>query len=82
MLPFNFDMRHQIVMKTQEIPNEAIAALIIELKDFSGLSFSERMTLSQIKVKCLTRGSEISLSDEEIDLAKSLLTTANRALHA
>lgn len=71
-----------MTMKTQEVRNEAIASLIIELKDFTGLSFSERMMLSQIKVKCLTQGSEISLSDEEIDLAKSLLKTANRTLHA
>ncbi len=69
-------------MKTQATSLEDITALIVDLKDFTGLSFSERMILSQIKIKCLTQGSTITLSDEEIDLAKSLLANAKRTIHA
>lgn len=77
-------MRHQNITTGRKSTNDVIADFVVNLKDYDGLSFSERMALSQIKVKCLMNGSSDTLSDEELNCAESALarSTAARAFHA
>ena len=63
---------------------DAIANFVVNLKDYGGLSFNDRMVLSQIKIKCLMHGSSQALSAEEMKCAASALShaTAARTFHA
>jgi hypothetical protein len=77
-------MRHQNITTGSKSTNEVIADFVLNLKNFDGLSFNERMTLSQVKIKCLVQGSSDTLSDEELNCAASALARSTAAwdLHA
>lgn len=77
-------MRHESITTSCQRTNDAIANFVVNLKDYDGLSFSDRMVLSQIKIKCLMHGSSNALSDEEMRCAASALShaAAARTFHA
>ena len=76
-------MRHQNITTGRKNTNEVIADFVVNLKDYDGLSFSERMVLSQIKIKCLMHGSSSLLTEEELNCATSALAHSTaRTFHA
>jgi hypothetical protein len=77
-------MRHQSITTNRKSSNDVIADFVVNLKDYDGLSFSDRMMLSQVKIKCLVHGSSDTLSDEELNCASSALARSTAAwdLHA
>ena len=77
-------MRQQNITTPDKGANDAIANFVVNLKDYDGLSFSDRMVLSQIKIKCLMHGSSEALSDDELKCAASALSHAEsvRSFHA
>ena len=58
-----------------------ILELVLKIRDYAGLSFKQRMILSNLKIKILQFGAQ-KISAEEIALASSILSAAPISLQA
>ena len=61
--------------------DDLILDLVLKIRDYAGLSFKQRMILSNLKIKTLQFGAQ-QISSEEIALANSILTAAPISLQA
>ena len=61
--------------------DDLILDLVLKIRDYAGLSFKQRMILSNLKIKILQFGAQ-QISSEEIALANSILTAAPISLQA
>jgi hypothetical protein len=61
--------------------DELILELVLKIRDYAGLTFKQRMILSNLKIKILQFGAQ-KISSEEIALASSILSAAPIALQA
>jgi hypothetical protein len=61
--------------------DDLILDLVLKIRDYAGLSFKQRMILSNLKIKILQFGAQ-KISSEEIALANSILTAAPISLQA
>ena len=61
--------------------DDLILDLVLKIRDYAGLSFKQRMILSNLKIKILQVGAQ-KISSEEIALANSILTAAPISLQA
>ena len=61
--------------------DDLILDLVLKIRDYAGLTFKQRMILSNLKIKILQFGAQ-QISSEEIALANSILTAAPISLQA
>lgn len=61
--------------------DDLILDLVLKIRDYAGLSFKQRMILSNLKIKILQFGAQ-QISSEEIALANSILSAAPISLQA
>ena len=61
--------------------NDMVLELVFKIRDYAGLSFKQRMILSNLKIKILQFGAE-KISPEELALANSILSTTSISLQA
>lgn len=61
--------------------DDLILDLVLKIRDYAGLSFKQRMILSNLKIKILQFGAQ-KISSEEIALANSILSAAPISLQA
>ena len=61
--------------------DELILELVLKIRDYAGLTFKQRMILSNLKIKILQFGAQ-KISSEEIALASSILSAAPISLQA
>jgi hypothetical protein len=61
--------------------DDLILDLVLKIRDYAGLSFKQRMILSNLKIKILQFGAQ-KISSEEVALANSILTAAPISLQA
>jgi len=61
--------------------DDLILDLVLKIRDYAGLTFKQRMILSNLKIKILQFGAQ-KISSEEIALANSILSAAPISLQA
>ena len=61
--------------------DDLILDLVLKIRDYAGLTFKQRMILSNLKIKFLQFGAQ-KISSEEIALANSILSAAPISLQA
>ena len=61
--------------------DDLILDLELKIRDYAGLTFKQRMILSNLKIKILQFGAQ-KISSEEIALANSILSAAPISLQA
>ncbi|MFM9152366.1 MAG: hypothetical protein ACKOPC_01955 [Methylocystis sp.] len=61
--------------------DDLILDLVLKIRDYAGLSFKQRMILSNLKIRILQFGAQ-KISSEEIALANSILSVASISLQA
>ena len=61
--------------------DDLILDLELKIRDYAGLTFKQRMILSNLKIKTLQFGAQ-KISSEEIALANSILSAAPISLQA
>lgn len=61
--------------------DELILELVLKIRDYAGLTFKQRMILSNLKIKILQFGAQ-KISSAEIALASSILSAAPISLQA
>ncbi|MBM3575860.1 MAG: hypothetical protein FJX39_09140 [Alphaproteobacteria bacterium] len=69
------------VSPTGKDRDDLILDLVLKIRDCAGLSFKQRMILSNLKIKILQFGAQ-KISSEEIALANSILSVASISLQA
>jgi len=69
------------VSPTGKDRDDLILDLVLKIRDYAGLSFKQRMILSNLKIKILQFGAQ-KISSEEIALANSILSVASISLQA
>ena len=74
-------MEYLTVSPALKDSNDMILELVLKIRDYAGLSFKQRMILSNLKIKILQFGAE-KISSEELALASSILSTKSISLQA
>ena len=74
-------MEYLTVSPALKDSNDMILELVLKIRDYAGLSFKQRMILSNLKIKILQFGAE-KISPEELALANSILSTTLISLQA
>ena len=69
------------VSPTGKDRDDLILDLVLKIRDYAGLTFKQRMILSNLKIKILQFGAQ-KISSEEIALANSILSAAPISLQA